>query len=144
MARGCGVGVRSVSVVPDEHSDGRVVGYGPGGGLNCRTRTDCLMTLWSGPLAEERAVGLWQGRLGLPDHLERGQLRAFQHLRKDEHLYTDMQALLDISEDPGGSGPGRARRGVTTSGAGYSTCWSTLPCGLRWRRSPALSGSTGS
>ena len=101
MARGCGVGVRCVSAVPDEHSGGRTLGYGPGGGLRRRSDTIAMMISWAGPLAEERAVGLWQHRPGLVEHLERGRLDAFGWLRANEHGADDMRQLLDVSEEPG-------------------------------------------
>jgi hypothetical protein len=95
VARGCGIAVRRVSIAPDEHTAGRAT-LGPGSnGVGHASR---IMVSWAGPLAEERALGL--GRPGLAEHLERGQLATFQHLRRDEHVYSDMQAMLDISEDP--------------------------------------------
>jgi hypothetical protein len=33
-----------------------------------------VVVSWAGPLAEERAVGLWSCRADLPEHLERGHL----------------------------------------------------------------------
>jgi hypothetical protein len=97
MARGCGVGVQCVSIAPEEHSGGRVMGFDPAGGLRCRYRTDQVMVSWAGPLAEERAVGLWQHRPGLVEHLERGQLEAFGWMRGDEHRMDDMRKILDLS-----------------------------------------------
>ena len=65
------IGVKHLSVVPDEHSRGRVE-IGPRG-----RAVNHVVMLWAGPLAEERAVGLWSCRADLTEHLERGYLRSW-------------------------------------------------------------------
>jgi hypothetical protein len=62
------IGVKHLSVLPDEHSRGRV-DTGPRG-----RAVNQVVMLWAGPLAEERAVGLWSCRADLPEHLEAGYL----------------------------------------------------------------------
>jgi hypothetical protein len=60
--------VDHLSVVPDGQTHGRVLTGGRG------RPTDHVVVSWAGPLAEERAVGLWSCRADLPDHLEAGYL----------------------------------------------------------------------